>query len=630
MSKARKSSKGKSVALKVNDKALKERSVKVVRKKNNLPESDTDDSSSNPDDNTNSETDENMTDSDVMQMAAFLVKAFKRMQFRKSKKNKSFRKKFTGGKRKSTGRRDGKDSKAGKVERIKIKCYNCDEPGHFATECKKIKHDKGKNKALITSNKNWMDSSDSENEDTCYALMASFDDPTSFESKVLTPFFSFDTEDISELKSILKSLHGNFKNKTLENDRLITEIEILKSRNVQLESDLINQIDLKKECERATHTVMILEARYRMLEKDLENERKTLKARTDSGKKKLCEVTDKPQVKSPKRNRNGKQGISKESNYKVVPNAPRKTCFDCGNTNHLAIDCRRSKKMKTAIPESDVRGHMTGNKSQLSEFERKVCPNVSYGDGNVGHTLGYGNLIIGKNLEHLNKMVLLRGSDREEYEAWESTTTTMARTWRTSSALEGGTPAGITQMISSTAEVPPHSTYAATQGGAQVGVTEPQPQGTIPPAPQIGRSGHARWSEVRGQTPPYIQGLAPIPEDREFSGPYTERDSESSDDEVAPRRRRAGKELMADGNQRPRSTRGVPRPPFPPRGRNPPPIIDLNGQSQGRAVVPRADPRNLLPLGDPDDPTPPFTEEIMNAHISRKFKMPTIKAYDGT
>ena len=75
-------------------------------------------------------------------------------------------------------------------------------------------------------------------------------------------------------------------------------------------------------------------------------------------KKKLSEVTDKPQVKSPKRNRNGKQGISKDTNYKVVPNAPRKTCFNCGNTNHLAINCRRSKKLKTNIPESDVRGRL--------------------------------------------------------------------------------------------------------------------------------------------------------------------------------------------------------------------------------------------------------------------------------
>ena len=81
-------------------------------------------------------------------------------------------------------------------------------------------------------------------------------------------------------------------------------------------------------------------------------------------KQKLSEVTHKPQVKSPKRNLNGKQGISKDSNYKFVPNAPRKTCFNCGNTNHLAIDCRRSKKMKTAIPESDVRGRSVFYKPQ--------------------------------------------------------------------------------------------------------------------------------------------------------------------------------------------------------------------------------------------------------------------------
>ena len=39
---------------------------------------------------------------------------------------------------------------------------------------------------------------------------------------------------------------------------------------------------------------------------------------------------------------------------------------------------------------------------------------------------------------------------------------------------------------------------------------------------------------------------------------------------------------------------------------------------------------HLLPPGDPDNPVPPFTEEIMAARISRKFKLPTIKAYDGT
>ncbi|KAL8105090.1 hypothetical protein AgCh_029036 [Apium graveolens] len=189
----------------------------------------------------------------------------------------------------------------------------------------------------------------------------------------------------------------------------------------------------------------------------------------------------------------------------------------------------------------------------------------------------------------------------------------MARTRRTIRALEEGTPSGTTQVISSTVEIPPHSTYASTQGEAQVGATQPQPQGTTlptiqgtnPQVQQVGGSGHAGRSEARGQSPPYIRGLAPIPEDREFSSPYTERDSESSDDEVALRRRRPGKEPMADGRQRPQSAQGAnpqevqeriraheaeiqrlrrdleahqaTRPQIPPRGRNPPPVIDLDG-----------------------------------------------------
>ena len=60
------------------------------------------------------------------------------------------------------------------------------------------------------------------------------------------------------------------------------------------------------------------------------------------------------------------------------------------------------------------------------------------------------------------------------------------------------------------------------------------------------------------------------------------------------------------------------------RTRDRPPVIDLE------ATQTRADPDSLLPLGDPDNPTPPFTQNIMRAHILRKFKMPTIKAYDGT
>ena len=72
--------------------------------------------------------------------------------------------------------------------------------------------------------------------------------------------------------------------------------------------------------------------------------------------KKLSNKTGKSEKKGPKRNRNGKQGIDKKNGYKMNPDAPRKCCFKCGNTNHLALDCRITIRKKTEIPLSDKSG----------------------------------------------------------------------------------------------------------------------------------------------------------------------------------------------------------------------------------------------------------------------------------
>ena len=72
--------------------------------------------------------------------------------------------------------------------------------------------------------------------------------------------------------------------------------------------------------------------------------------------KKLSNITGKSEKKGPKRNRNGKQGIDKANGYKLNPDAPRKCCFKCGNTNHLALDCRKVIRKKTDIPLSDRSG----------------------------------------------------------------------------------------------------------------------------------------------------------------------------------------------------------------------------------------------------------------------------------
>ena len=50
---------------------------------------------------------------------------------------------------------------------------------------------------------------------------------------------------------------------------------------------------------------------------------------------------------------------------------------------------------------------MTGNKSLLSEFEEKAGSTVSYGDGNLGQTLGYGNIEIGSVI--IEKVALVSG-----------------------------------------------------------------------------------------------------------------------------------------------------------------------------------------------------------------------------
>lgn len=51
--------------------------------------------------------------------------------------------------------------------------------------------------------------------------------------------------------------------------------------------------------------------------------------------------------------------------------------------------------------------HMTGDKTLLSEFEEKAGPIVSYGDGNIGQTLGYGSIVIGNVI--IEKVALVKG-----------------------------------------------------------------------------------------------------------------------------------------------------------------------------------------------------------------------------
>ena len=79
-------------------------------------------------------------------------------------------------------------------------------------------------------------------------------------------------------------------------------------------------------------------------------------------KKKLDDVTGTVKTKAPKRNRNGKQGINKSNNYAYVQNVAKKTYFNYGNTNHIAIDCRKNKKKEIVISSSDIRSRLVNYK----------------------------------------------------------------------------------------------------------------------------------------------------------------------------------------------------------------------------------------------------------------------------
>ena len=179
-------------------------------------------------------------------MMAMLVKGFKRMKYMKQKKQFNSLKKFG-----KPGGKKEKDFKTRKLDKSKVRCYNCDGMGHFDTECKKANKTQGK--ALIIGNKDWMDSN-SEDEEISYALMTNADESkTTATDKVHTTVYNCDLNSVSELRCFLNRLNTSFRNQSLENSRLTGENNDLKKRNDHLEAELVFLIEIQKECEKAKH-----------------------------------------------------------------------------------------------------------------------------------------------------------------------------------------------------------------------------------------------------------------------------------------------------------------------------------------------------------------------------------------
>ncbi|KAK1372291.1 hypothetical protein POM88_028484 [Heracleum sosnowskyi] len=500
--------KTKSVALKVEQKLMKkETSKKKAKGKALVINSESESSNSDGDSNSDASSESEDDEEQLMQMAALMVKTFKKMGFKNFKKGKRFSRKDSNSERKSFRKSEGRIPK-----------------------CKKGKSEK----ALITKGKDWADTSDSD-EDVSYALMATVEDKSeTSENKVPLTTYAYDIDNISELRIYLKNIHVSYRDQTLENERIKSENLKLKNRNKFLEEELVNMQQVQKERDDAVYVEQELLKRYRQIESELEKERKVIKTWTNSGKdthqvfqtdtvglgyceedelrfkdkvkvkpqlklvkfvsesSKLKSVVVKEAVKEPvkicnkqvnvglmiekqfkhklkevksvnkqkvsKKNRNGKVGINKRNDYLPNSDAPRKTCHSCGSTNHLASFCTKNKDInslpsKSGVKDDHVRvrpqtlcthcgstwhsiytcksyhaiyhnyyelkpnlkwvransgirestlvldsgcsGHMTGNKALLSDYEEKAGPKVSYGDGNIGRTMGYGNINLG-------------------------------------------------------------------------------------------------------------------------------------------------------------------------------------------------------------------------------------------
>ena len=171
-----------------------------------------------------------------------------------------------------------------------------------------------------------------------------------------------------------------------------------------------------------------------------------------------------------------------------------------------------------------------------------------------------------------------------------------------------------------------------------------------PPTHGTGPSGHALVS----YEPPYIRGLGPNhgPWYYDYSGPYSDdASSDSEDQDRAPEKATPKQRACEACSQDPPMDHHKPsqkesrtheaeiqrlkediareqqRQNRPPPTTREIPVVDLERPSRRqrraeiprgettRTEIPRGDPKDLMMLGDPDDPTPPFTEEVMRAHI---------------
>ncbi|KAL8104646.1 hypothetical protein AgCh_028756 [Apium graveolens] len=326
--------KSRTIALKAEEESPKVAVSKKGKGKALITKSNTESSSSDNDEDSETESLSEMdVDEEMMKLCALMVKGITKIAYRKFGRGKKFSRKSGSSDKKGFRKSEGKARKYDRGDYSNVKYYNCGEKDHISPDCKKGKGDKGK--ALVTKKKSWTDTSDSEDE-VNYALMANADSSSeAAELKTNKP----KVNPVKFVDKIVKSDSEKMKDAETEVKAESTSDKLKQDKPIEVNIGLMTKKQLKY---------------------------------------KLKEIKNVNKVKPPRKNRNGKEGEIRISTPYLLNQELRVSLLGNGK-NILVLD-------------SGCSGHMTGNKALLSDFVDKAGPGVSYGHGNMGKTLGYGNI----------------------------------------------------------------------------------------------------------------------------------------------------------------------------------------------------------------------------------------------
>ncbi|KAL8112899.1 hypothetical protein AgCh_020272 [Apium graveolens] len=414
--------KSRTVVLKAEEESPKVVVLKKGKGKTLIIKSDSESSYFDDDDSETESLSKVDVDVEMMQLCALMVKGITPIAYKKFRKGKKFSRKGGSSDKKGFRKSEGKGGKSDRGDNSNVKCYNCGERGHISPDCKKGKSDKGK--ALVTKRKSWTDISDSEDE-VNYALMVNVDSNTdTVELKVPQTTFAFNTDDITELRLYFKTMFISFRDQTLKCEILTSESLALKNRNDYLKEDEVLKLNesLKTDLEKEREIIRTWTNSGRTTQNLLSsgNWKECLDYGDDKSEKGTVQIeptvvkqTAKPKVNPVKfvaktvmsnseKLKDSKTEVKeKTTSDKLKQDKPVEVNIGLMTKKQLKHKLKeirnvnKGNRKNIIVLDSGCSGHMTGNKALLSDFVEKAGPGVFYEDGNMGKTLGYGNINLG-------------------------------------------------------------------------------------------------------------------------------------------------------------------------------------------------------------------------------------------